>query len=153
MCREKGEIRVKTAYDWIFVIFLGIAAVYDWRERKIPVWLFAGAGVLTLLIMIWKEDRGIWDVILGFQVGILLFLISKIVRGAIGEGDGIFFCISGILLGVEKNLLLLGGGVFVCGLYSVFLVLFGVLAHISVRKWRLPFLTFLFPVGIGVMLL
>lgn len=144
---------MKTAYDWIFIVLLGIAAVYDWKERKIPVWLFAVSGVVTLFIMIWKGDRGIWDVVLGFEVGMFLFLLSKLVRGAIGEGDGIFFCISGILLGVEKNLLLLSGGIFVCGLYSVFLVLFGILAHISVRKWKLPFLTFLFPVGIGVMLL
>lgn len=139
-----------TEYEWIFIVFLGISALYDWKERKIPMHLFCIAAVLSFAMLVWKRDREFWDLFWGLEVGVGLLIVSKAVKGEIGTGDGLFFCISGLLLGLEKNLLLLGGGILVCGLYSIFLLLFGILADISVKKWRLPFLTFLFPIGIGI---
>ena len=132
---------MNTEYEWIFIVFLGIAALYDWKERNIPVRLFLVVAVISFAMLVWKRDREFWDLFWGLEVGVGLLIISKVVRGEIGTGDGLFFCVSGLLLGLEKNLLLLGGGI---------LLLFGILANISVKKWRLPFLTFLFPIGIGI---
>lgn len=144
---------MKTGYDWIFIIFLGIAAAYDMKTRKIPVWLFWLSAIAACGMMVWSRDRDFWDVACGLAVGLGVLGLSKLFHGAIGEGDGIFFCISGILLGFQKNLCLLGGGIIVCGIYSACLILFGVFTKISVRTWKLPFLAFLVPVGVGVVVM
>ncbi|MDO4295178.1 MAG: prepilin peptidase [bacterium] len=137
----------------IFLIFLIIAAIYDGKERSIPLWLLGGTAGCAIMAEILTREKSIWDMGLGMAVGCLLLLLEKVFQGELGRGDGLFFCVSGFLLGGKRNLLLLGGGILVCGIYSTFLLLFGAIANISVRRWKLPFLPFLLPAGIAVLLL
>ena len=80
--------------------------------------------------------------------GILLLGISALTKEGVGRGDGWFFLVAGIYMGLGKTLLLLWGSLLLCFPVSLFLLYAG-----RGRKKRLPFLPFVLPVGLGVVLL
>lgn len=79
------------------------------------------------------------DAVLGCLPGILLYGISRITRGAIGEGDALVFGVCGIYLGLAENLLLLWLSLFLAMLAGS-LLLFRKKGN---RKTRLPLVPFI----------
>ena len=66
--------------------------------------------------------------------GILLLGISALTKEGVGRGDGWFFLVAGIYMGLGKTLLLLWGSLLLCFPVSLFLLYAG-----RGRKKRLPF--------------
>lgn len=154
-----------------FIMVLAAAAFQDYREHRIRISVFVIFGVaglvlrgmqLALELGILSGEWGIGDLwgfalrrMAGFgaamAVGGALLLLSAVTGERIGMGDGWFFVVSGLYLGVRKNLLLLSGGLLFCFFICSVLMVRGILMHRDVRKLRIPFLPFLLPAGIGVM--
>ncbi len=122
----------------IVLIFLVAASVFDLKERAIPVWLFiigiTGAVVSNICLgsVIITEKIG------GMLIGFVLLAISKLTDGQIGEGDGISFLITGIVLGFKDNFWLLTEALFLSFIWSLVFLL---VKKINL-KTRLPFLPF-----------
>lgn len=117
-----------------------------------------GQGMPSQGMPEWSQIYGIlgrhlWDLGLGAGVGGVLLALSYAAREAIGKGDGWFFVVSGMYLGVSRNLFLLAGGLGLCFLAGLALIVRGIIQGRSVRQLSLPFLPYLIPAGIGVMLL
>lgn len=156
-----------------FLVVLAVSAFQDYKEHKIRISLllaFGTAGLvlraaqLVLELFVLSGEWGMGDLcgftvkrLLGLgaamAVGGALLLLSAVTGEGIGKGDGWFFVMSGLYLGMKKNLLLLSGGLLFCFLVCCLLVMIGILKKRDVRRLRIPFLPFLLPAGIGVLFL
>ena len=80
-----------------------------------------------------------WQNLWGVLPGVSLLILSRLMNGCIGKGDGYLLCISGIALGLKINLSLLFFALLLAGGISAVL-----LAIRKVRKdTKLPFVPFL----------
>ena len=95
----------------VFAAFLCVCAWEDFREKKISVlFLWVAASVAAawtagyyMILLDWADmhEAHLWLAMRGAALipGILLLVLSKITKGAVGQGDGFFFLVSGMYLG------------------------------------------------------
>ena len=93
-------------------VCLGLSAYTDLRKRLISVWIcliFGGCGLALAVIEACMLHS--WgpagDALLGLVPAAILYGASRITRGAIGTGDAILFAVSGLYLGLIRNLALI----------------------------------------------
>ncbi|WP_394524413.1 prepilin peptidase [Lacrimispora sp. JR3] len=136
----------------IFGMFLFLAALQDGKSKTIHVWLLVAAalagGILCFISGSFSYDR-----ILSCFIGILIVFLSRMTHGAIGAGDGWFFTVSGLFLSSLMNLSLLVYGVFLSGFFCGGIYFCCRIRGTDVRKVSVPFLPFLVPVWIGLVIL
>ena len=58
----------------------------------------------------------------GVLLGVALILLSKLTDGSIGMGDGIVFCLTGMVLGLAGNFSLLCTSLLLAGILSIVLI-------------------------------
>lgn len=144
---------------WLFGGFLLIAAVQDWRTKRVDVRVYLLFGGAALITIVWNVlNKGTlsgcgWKGCLGsISIGVGLLLLGHLSRGEIGTGDGCFFIVSGLLLNFWENLLLLSYGTLLCGLYSLCCIVRSRLyIEETVTKRVVPFLPFLIPPGVWLL--
>lgn len=85
-------------------------------------------------------------------VGIFLLILGQITDGGIGEGDGWFFIVTGFFLEPAENFMLFLSGLIFCSVYSLAYMAASFIGGVGVRQKRLPFLPFLLPVGLWLVL-
>lgn len=118
-------------------MYLVIMAVIDRKRKEIPV--IPGVIVLFFVIMaqLIKGDK--WSMWLpGIAVGLLLYIISKLSRGSIGEGDALVYMITGAAIGFFRNFELLVLSLFLASIAGAFLMLTKGVG----RKHAMPFVPF-----------
>lgn len=151
------------------LLFLFTAAVYDWRYRRIPGWLYAAGGgdaVLWRIACRWAEEKIWWaeiagkfmngtaadlsfgEICGGVGIGVFLLLISRKSGGAVGSGDGMAFIITGLYFGLWRNLCLLWISLTLCSLWGAGLMVIRRTRWNQVKGKEMPFLPFVFPVGV-----
>lgn len=117
--------------------YLAVMAVIDRRKKEIPVL----PGVICLIVLVLAQiiNCESWSHWLpGILVGLFLYLVSKVTRGAVGEGDALVYLLTGVSLGFFRNLELLVCSLFLSALVSVFLLVFRRVG----KKYRIPFVPF-----------
>lgn len=117
--------------------YLIIMAIWDGKKKEIPVlpgWLC----LVILLIVQIVEQKGITTVFLGMGVGLFLWLISKLSKGGIGEGDALIYVITGVSLGFFRNLEVLILSLMTASFVSLWLLVI----KRKGRKYRIPFIPF-----------
>ena len=133
----------------IFGIYLGLAVYQDIRRKSVPFVLFLVFGILGGVMrfgMLCREWTGIGEVLSGLLLGVMLLGLSHLSGQALGEGDGWFFLVSACYLSAWENVTLFLGGLFLCAIACLFLVVWGRFHGICMRKRRVAFLPFLLPV-------
>ncbi|MBT9776151.1 pilus assembly protein CpaA [Clostridium sp. MCC353] len=128
----------------VFLLFWSIAAWQDLRVKSVSLWVFIVFGAAALLIR--KGIRP--DMVISAGIGLILLGIGMLSQGAIGEGDGMFFLVSGLYLPVIDNCLLLLYGLLFCSIFSVIMIAAGICSRRNFRGRTVPFLPFLLPAGI-----
>ena len=86
--------------------------------------------------------EGIRDWAASAAIGVCLLLISRVADGAIGEGDGLYFIVTGFFVPWSVNLGLLCYGLLLCCVYAMGVIIWGVAKDVFVREIRIPFLPF-----------
>ena len=150
---------IEAALRICFLLFLLSASWQDLKKKTIKKSTFQilQAAHIFSQIFMGTEKMGMQVIVqevtglmFAALLGILLLSLSTATEEAMGKGDGCFFLVAGIFLGFWKNMLLLSGGLFLCFPAAVYLMIKG-------RKARntesIPFLPFVFPVGLGVLFL
>lgn len=133
----------------IFGLFLLGAACQDLKEKTISVRLFMGFGLAGLCL--WAIEGGtLASQLLSFLPGAGVMLLSLITRGEVGAGDGCFFFVSGFYLPLITNLKLLIYGLLFSGLYCAVIYIAGFLKGRNKGKSTVPFIPFLVPVWLGL---
>lgn len=137
----------------IFFCFMGLTAGIDLVRQEIPgwiFWLFGVAGIVGAFITVSGCENMLMacgGIVGSMSVGGSLILVSRLVRGAVGEGDGIFFLVTGLYTSWKMNLALLCYGLLLCSLYGMILMLWGRYRGVSYRKKKVPFLPFVWMAG------
>lgn len=125
------DIRKKTLYNRGLLLGAGVMLL-----------LFAGdclySGTIADLLL--SEGEVPWKRLLGVIPGIGVLILSIVLRGGIGKGDGYLLCITGMALGAEQNTALLLYGLFLAGVMAAVLL---ILKRVK-RDTKLPFVPFLF---------
>ena len=128
-------------------VFLGICAVSDGVEKKIPlavVWL--GMTAAFVLRVMGLAGNGTWQsAVISLMPGMLFWLLSYISGEKVGYGDGWLLVMIGLFMGLWKCFLILIAGLLFASLTA--LVLLAVKR--IVREDSLPFAPFLL-LGLGV---
>lgn len=141
--------------DWtsiVFMTFLAAAAWQDLRKKSVSLWLYLGYGAAACAVWIVGRDFKITD-LNGLPVGLVLLAAGRASGGAIGSGDGWFFVVSGLYLSLSQNVRLLLGGLLFCGLYCLFLILYAKVKGKNMRGRTVPFLPFLVPAWIWMVII
>lgn len=140
----------------MFLLFLIIAAGQDLRKKSVTVWLYAAFGAWALLVLgyqwLLEEIQVDWgNLFSSVCLGLGLIGCGLVWNDAVGLGDGCFFLVSGLMLGFWENLALLCYGMLLCSIYCLGLITWNqVRYHRSMRKYTVPFLPFLVPVGFWI---
>lgn len=142
---------MKQALEFIQIgmslLFLGWAALCDWKKKKIPRTVI-GAGIVFCLIRILLEGSGILAGSLMAAIpGAVLLLTAKISEEKIGYGDGVCVLLLGILTGYRACMAVLCISLFLLSITVIFLLL---IKRVH-KKSKIPFIPFLFAAkGIAV---
>src|SRR4051812_25032563 len=87
-------------FDLFLVFFLGLAAGFDLRERRIPNWLILGALTGGILLNCWRGTPQLLTSLEGLGLGIGIFLIP-FALGWLGAGDVKLLGAVGAVLGSQ----------------------------------------------------
>lgn len=156
-CVRIAEEENKLA-ELLFSSFLILVSWHDLRACRIPVVLFVLFGFVGVCGVMggWNTggDAGIrWIALsLAFLPGLFLLGLTSLTRGAIGAGDSCFFLVSACYLTFSRLVLLLLVGLLFCSALCLGMTVWGMFNQFSVRKLRLPFLPFLVPAWIWIMI-
>ncbi len=128
-------------------VFLGICAVSDGVEKKIPlavVWL--GMTAALVLRVAGVAGDGSWrSAVISLMPGMLFWLLSYISGEKVGYGDGWLLAMIGLFMGLWNCFLILITGL----LFASFTALALLAVRRITRKDSLPFAPFLL-LGLGV---
>jgi leader peptidase (prepilin peptidase)/N-methyltransferase len=134
----------------IFGMFLLAAAWEDGRKKSISIWLLLIGGVAGIVLsLLQREDSFKFT---GCLVGFALLAVSKLTKNSVGTGDGCFFIISGLFLPALSNLILFFYGISLSGIFCGLFFLLNRVKGINVGKERIPFIPFLVPVWLIMVL-
>lgn len=134
----------------LLVLFLLLLNSFlDWRKREVSLFSLGGFGVVGIGLNLWLGYQSVIEAAGGAALGILLLAAALFTREAIGFGDGLLICITGIYLGFWENLSLLFTGAVCCvGILGI-----AVLAGRLKMADRVPLVPFLLLAFIGKMIL
>jgi leader peptidase (prepilin peptidase)/N-methyltransferase len=127
----------------IVFVYLLFTAIYDWKKKEIHLRVSAVTAAVLTVCELWRISRGelAWVTLFaGMFVGVLLIGISLATRGQIGIGDGIVLVITGMVLNVYENSMLLLCSLVLTAVSGMFLL---VAKHVG-RKYTLPFVPYIF---------
>lgn len=128
-------------------VYLSVMAVIDRRRMQIPV--LPGVICIVSVVVAQIVDGVNWILwVPGVFVGLFLYLVSRITRGAVGEGDALVYFLTGAALGFTRNVELLVISLFFSSLVAGFLILF---RHVG-KTYKIPFVPFT-AVAYGVVML
>ena len=132
----------------LFFLFLGAAAWQDLRTRSIGLEILA-AGAIAGLIVCAGAGRSAGEIFLAMIPGAGILLLSFFTDGMMGEGDGLFFLVSGLFLEWQEVILLFISGQIFCSIFGLTVAVsaFWGAKNGNIRKMRLPFLPFLLPMA------
>lgn len=123
---------------WFWLLCLMLAAWEDLRSRELPykiLWLGLIPGIVTM----WTTD--IREHLCAAAVGTVLLIISKMTRGAIGEGDGLFFLLTACYLGFLETATLFLAGLGISCVWSMVILIKWRFAGSDSTMDTVPFLT------------
>lgn len=143
---------LKVINESIFSLFLFIFAWQDWKTKSVSVWLLAAAGLAGVILSFLQGTFGLSRLI-SCLPGAGLLLLSRLTDEAVGAGDGLFFIVSGLFLNTEMNFGLLIYGILLNGLSCGGIYFCHRFQGKNAGKKTIPFLPFLIPVWIGLVIL
>lgn len=136
----------------VITILLCIVAVIDWKEKRIPNRLLVVYAVLVGISIclegrrssnaVWmvRSDIEFTDRLVGALLVSAIFIFLMSIRlGAFGFGDVKLMAVSGMLLGVKRNVMAFVIAVFVAGIWCIA----GLLRKKTDLKAEIPFGPFL----------
>lgn len=138
--------------EMLFLIFLAVAAWQDMRDKEIDAWLYVVfGGLIWFGKLCFDGPVELWREAVNAVPGIALVLLSRLSGGAVGEGDGWFFVVAGVALGVWNAVALFFMSLFLCCLWCAGMVVWGWRRRISVRRKTVPFLPFVLPAVLWIL--
>lgn len=126
--------------EWSLCLLLGILAIADYKNKKIPLWsvlaVFA-IGLLNLHLQYYREWKNILS---GSGVGVIICILSKATGNRIGMGDGFIIAAIGMLMGLRATLFCTGAAFLLASVAALFLLC---IKRVG-RNYNIPFVPYIF---------
>ncbi len=130
----------------VVVGVLVLCAYGDIREKKVSVYMIlAGIGG-TIILNILGKDISLVNALLGAALGIVLIVVSKLTKGALGTGDAMLTVMIGLSIGLFNTMLALFYALLITSVVSVILLL---LKRVK-KQTAMPFVPFMLLGYLGV---
>lgn len=129
----------------VFGMFLLAAAWEDGCRKSISIKLLISAGAAGIVLCFFQRED-LTGRLTGCLVGLALLGVSRLTGESVGTGDGCFFIISGLFFPALFNLKLLVYGLSLCGIFCGTFFLIKRVNGVDVGKEKIPFIPFLVPV-------
>ena len=135
---------------WSQAVVMGmltLCSAEDIKRKQIrlnPVLFF---GILGIFFHMLFRMQSIENILLGMSVGVVLLFLSVLTGGRIGMGDAVLLIVTGIYLGLEKNLELFFCGLLLCSMWALGLMVL----RKKNRKDSIPFVPFLLAAYMGML--
>ena len=140
----------ESVWSILFVLLLLVICMFtDLKKKEISMKIVIGFGLVGFVILF--RDFMITTPYFpkGTLVGILVLLISHVSHGAVGDGDAYVLMVTGLVLSLQENLILLIGASVVAAVFGILLM---VIKRVD-RKKELPFIPFLSITYVGMILI
>lgn len=122
-------------------IFISMEGIRDLYKRKISMHSTILFGIVGILLQI-PNYRDHWlSIAGGILVGVAIFVLSKVTKGKVGDGDAWILMVTGIFLGFRSNIMLLLLSLWMAAAVSILLLIL----KKAKRKTELPFVCFMIP--------
>lgn len=131
---------MKLLSEILMGLWLFLCGWQDFKEKKMSVVLLVTGGLGLAVFFIAVGGLPLSSRLPGFAIGLLLLILSKLLRGQVGRGDGIILCVTGLCLGFRDNLNLLFYSLTLTAVVSLALLLF----KKAGKKDTIPFIPFVF---------
>ncbi|MCR4605221.1 MAG: hypothetical protein K5639_04395 [Eubacterium sp.] len=119
------------------VIYLVVMSISDIKNKQIN--LIPGVVLLALICLVFIIfGVEVLNLLPGVAVGVFLFVVSKVSRGGVGEADAFIYLITGITLGLYRNIEVLLISLLLSAIISAVLLLIKKVG----RKYKIPFIPF-----------
>lgn len=132
---------------WLLLL-LAICSYTDIRTRELSIKTMLIFGCIGVFLLLREASVTGFYIPTGMFVGIGVFVISRVSKGAIGEGDAILLTVTGVILSVREMIILITIASFLAGMFGVLLMI----CKRADRKKELPFVPFLFISYIGMVM-
>ena len=119
-------------------LILGIQSYWDIKYREIPLWMTLGGAAVGITISVLQQREWI-DLILAFSIGLLVLLLGKMTKQAIGYGDGALICMMGCYFSIEYLWMVIICAVVLAGVLACILFVF----FKKKKDYSIPFVPFL----------
>ena len=126
--------------EWYVTGLLLLNGLWDWKKKEICVWSILLSIPVGIGLNLIKGLRSPGEMLWGVGTGAVIILLSLLTRGALGFGDGLLLCATGVFLGATGNLELMTLGALLCAA----VLGTGLLLGRAGWKERFPFVPFLF---------
>ena len=140
----------------ILILFMIICAISDIRTKSIDIRIFIAMYIVEFIWYMYANAFGIHleiaSLMIGASLGIFLIIISKISRGAIGIGDGMFFIASGIACGSYRSIYMFICTMTLSAICSLFIIMWGIFQKKSMRGKQMPLIPLTIPAYIWMMI-
>ena len=130
-------------------LFLVLGMIWDIKQKKLPVVLLICFMVAGLLTNIFWPEYSVREIVCGVFIGIILYAVSYVTSGQIGEGDGILFVATGLFVGGISNFVLLLWASVLCAVVAGIMLI----SKKAGRKDKIPFVPFVFLAYVGQVIL
>lgn len=134
------EKNVQLAVYVMLFGFLGAAAYFDMKWKRIPRSVLAVGTIFTLVCMLIQQKEIGWELLWTVLPGITLLFVAWGTKESIGYADGISVLFLGGMMGFRNCIWVLCISLFLLSLSGLALY---ILKKVN-RKTKLPYLPFLF---------
>ena len=125
----------------IVISLLILEGIIDFKKREISLTGPIIVSFLAIALLILNPDRSIMEALIGLAEGLVIILFSFASNEAIGYGDGIILCSTGLLLGWRENLIMFFWACLLCALFSIALLIL----KKADKKTKIAFVPFMAP--------
>lgn len=103
------------------IIILAVFGIQDFRTKKLSTyWLWVAFALAAGMAALKGElfPAGVW----GMALGMVMMAVSKLTKGQFGNGDAFLLIVTGVLLGLQRNLELFFLALLLASIYSGYLL-------------------------------
>ena len=116
----------------MIIVWLGILSVYDYKFKKVPVWLLFLYGLWVIINQLFKGEFFSQNTLFVIVLSFIFLIISFATKEKIGYGDGITILITGISSGIQQIVVIIWFSFFFLFLFTI-----AKICKIRYQKWRM----------------
>jgi type IV leader peptidase family len=139
----------------LILIFMAVCAWEDYKNQSVDIRVFMIMAFIEFIyymyMLAFNKEVRVKEILAGIGIGVAMYLTARLTK-ALGEGDGLFFIISGAAFGGSKNLMLFIISSIFIACAGLCIIAKNFINNKSSKKKKIAMLIFTLPAGILLLL-